>query len=102
MEPPAIPGRFTLIVDPDAVLSGTIAAQLLESIAWGRPKILELHCRVDMAELPEHDAPQVGWEASDRLAFPEPFGVAVSEAPNHGRIITPRVTTRKGEPGWSS
>lgn len=91
-----------LIVDPDAVLSSTIAAQLLEPIAWRRPQILKLNRRVDMAKLPEHHAPEVGREASDRLTFPEPLGVAVSKTPNHGRIITPRVTIRKGEPGWSS
>jgi len=91
-----------LIVDPDAVLSGTIAAELLEPIARGHSQILELDRGVDEAKLPEHHTPKVGREAADRLAFPEPFGVAVSEAPNHGQIITPRVTIRKGDLGWSS
>lgn len=77
------------------MLSCAIAAQLLESIAGGQPKVLELDRRVDEPELAEHRAPDVGREASDRLALPEPFGVAVSEAPNHGGIITWRVIIRK-------
>ena len=88
-----------LVVHPDTVQASTISAQFLKSITWGQPKILELHRRVDETELPEHHAPEVGREAADRLALPEPFGVAISEAPNHAWIITLRVTIRKGEPG---
>ena len=52
-----------------------------------------------MAELPEHHAPEVGREVPNRLAFPEPFGIAVSEAPNHQWMITLRVTMRKRDLG---
>ena len=84
-----------LIVDSNTVLPCAISAQLLEPVTWGQPQILEPQRGVHVAELPEHHAPEVGWKASDGLAVPEPFGVTISEAPNHMPIITLRVTMRK-------
>lgn len=74
-----------LVVDADAVLAGPVAAELLEAIARRDAQVLEVHGTVDQAELPEHDAAEVGRESADGFARPETLGVAVSEAPNHPR-----------------
>jgi hypothetical protein len=43
-----------LVIDPNAVLPGSIAAQLLQSIAGRRPQVVESDGRIDVPELAQH------------------------------------------------
>ena len=84
-----------LVVDANAVLAVPIAFELLEAISGWGPEILEPHRRVDVAELSEHDAAEVGRKATHVLALPQALSVAVGEMLDHTPIITPYVTRRK-------
>ena len=88
-----------LIIDPDAVLTGTVASQLFETVSGRRPEILKPHRRVELAQLSQGHPLNVGPKLPDRLALEEPLGVLVTEAPNHTAMITRRVMTRKGVVG---
>ena len=72
-----------LVVDTDAVLAGSIAAQLLQAIARRDAEVVERFRRVDSDELPEHDPAQLSRVPPHRIAGEEAFGVAVAEAPDH-------------------
>lgn len=72
-----------LIVDADAVPPRAPTDERLESIPGRHSEFIEPDGRIHDAELPEHDAAEVGRVAPDRFALPEALGVAVSEAANH-------------------
>ena len=72
-----------LIVDADAVLRGSIAAQFLKAVAGRDAKIVESLRRVDRNEFAKHRAPQLGRESAHWLAGEEAFGVAVAKALDH-------------------
>jgi len=72
-----------LIVDPNAVLAGAPAFELLEPIAGRNAEILKPFCCVDEPQLSKHDPMKVGREASDRVAPEEALGVPIGEAVNH-------------------
>lgn len=84
-----------LVVDPDAVLAGAVAAQLLQTVARWDAEVVERFRRVDRDELPEHDPAQLGRVPTDRIAGKEAFGVVVAEALDHQSMLTQRVTNVK-------
>jgi len=72
-----------LVVDADAVLPGSIAAQFLEAVSGRDAKIVESLRRVDRDELAKHRPPQLGREPANWLAGEEAFGVPVAKALDH-------------------
>lgn len=84
-----------LIIDPNTVLTLSIAFQLLEVIARRRPQVVQLNRRIHMAQLPEHDAPKVGRETTHWFARPEALRIAIGKVANHAGIVTRAVTIRK-------
>jgi hypothetical protein len=72
-----------LIVDSDAVLAATVPAQFLQPVARRDPEILEPNGSVHVAQLTQHDAPQVRRIPTDRFALPQALGIAVRKASNH-------------------
>jgi len=85
-----------LVVDPDAPFSGTVAGQLLETVAGRDPEIVEANGGIEEAEFAEPGALHLGPPAADRHPLEEAFGVAVSEAPDHRPIVTYGVMACKG------
>ena len=77
-----------LIVHPDAVLTSSVAAELLESIARWNPKVSKHFCCVQDRELSQCDSLKIAVELLDPGPMPDPFGVFVSERLQHGLIIT--------------
>ena len=75
-----------LIIDPNAVLSSTIAFELLQPVAGWRPKIFTGLGRIDDHERPEHGAVQVAGESAHRFAAEQPLGIPVAEALDHAGI----------------
>ena len=75
-----------LIVDTDAVLSGSITAQGFESVTGWNPEVVE---PAGDLELPELAAgyPLDGLEARDRPTVGEGLSIGASERPDHAWII---------------
>ena len=69
------------IVDPDAPLPGSIAAEALEAIPRWNPKIFQGDRRIELPQLAQGDALNVRPEPSNRPALEETPGVPVTEAP---------------------
>jgi hypothetical protein len=72
-----------LVIDANAVLSGTITKQLFEAIARWRPEILHLLCRVKDEQFAEHDLQQRRRISPHPLARKQALRVTVSEALDH-------------------
>lgn len=77
-----------LVVDADAVLSGSITAQRFQAVTGWNPEVVE---PAGDLELPELAAgyPLDGLEARDRPTVGEGSGVGTSERPDHASIIVP-------------
>jgi hypothetical protein len=72
-----------LLVHPDAVRPGTVALQLLESVAGGNPQIAENLGSIKNQQLPEDNSLRAVVESTDSLSLPDPLGLLVSERPDH-------------------
>jgi len=77
-----------LIVHPDAVLTSSVAAELLKSMTRCNPKVSEHFCCVQDRELSQCDSLKIAVELLDPGPMPDPFGVRVSERLQHGLNIT--------------
>ena len=84
-----------LIVDPDTVLSGAIAFELLESVAWWDTKVFKCLGSVHSHQLPQHHPSEVGRIPADRLPVEQAGSVPVAEALDHARKLTRRVNNVK-------
>ena len=71
-----------LVVDPDAVKAGPVAAQGLQAVAWRVAQVDQVPGRFQHFQLPAGLAFD-GAEPADRLILSEAFGVAASEAADH-------------------
>ena len=72
-----------LIIDPNAVLAGSISAQLFQAIAGWDTKIVQYCGCVDQGELSQHYPAQVCREATDVLTRPQTLSIAVRKASDH-------------------
>jgi hypothetical protein len=72
-----------LIVDPDAMLTGTVTNKLLKPIIWRNPQIAQGCCPIQHGELPHRDFFKVH-EPCHALASVERGGVLASEGLDHG------------------
>ena len=75
-----------LIVDPNAVLTGTPSFQGLEPIAWDLPQVSQLLRRIEHFQLSSRH-PVDGPETTARLVVEQPLGILVAKAPDHAAII---------------
>jgi hypothetical protein len=76
-----------LIVDPDAVLPLSVAAQRLQPIARRNQKIREGRGAIESDEAPKGHSSDAG-EFLDSLTPKEPFRLFTPEAPDHESILT--------------
>jgi len=75
-----------LIIDPDAVLTATIALQRLQSIARRQPQIAQVSRRVKISELPPRDFDQIGRKAFRALTLEDGFRQCVPESSDHASM----------------
>ena len=59
-----------LVVHPNTVLSPSIPAEFLQSVARRKAEIVQSHRRVDVAQLAQHHAAKVRRVPPDRLPLP--------------------------------
>jgi len=72
-----------LVVEADAVLTGPVAGEPLESVAWRDAEVGERLGGVEDEEIPEGAALEIGWPSPAGAPFEELLGVAVPEALDH-------------------
>ena len=98
MRIPCLPAEANapLVVDPDAVLPGTVTHELLKTVARWHAEVREVHGGVQLAQLAERHPLNTWRETPRRLSLEEPGGLPVPKAPNHERTVTRRVIMRKG------
>src|SRR5688572_9942842 len=80
-----------LIVDPDAVLTGAVSAQLLQTIPWWHAQVVECLSRINYQQLPIRHSLQIRAESPHPLTSPDPFCVSVRERLDHDPSITQSV-----------
>jgi hypothetical protein len=80
-----------LIVDPEAVLTGAVSMQLLQTIPWWYPQVAECLSRINDQQLSIRHPLQIRAESPHPLTPPDPFCVSVRERLDHAPSITPRV-----------
>jgi hypothetical protein len=80
-----LPGKACapLVIDPDTVLTGPPAFELLQPIARRDSQILQVLRSVQSNELSQHEFEQIGWETSDGLAVKQPLSGAVRKTLDH-------------------
>jgi hypothetical protein len=84
-----------LIIDPDAMLTLPISREFFQAIPGRHFEVAQRISRVQQEELLQGRSVNILWELSRALAIEDPLGLFVSEAPNHGAIITLRVNNVK-------
>jgi len=72
-----------LVVYSDAVLSGTVAAQILQAISWWYAKIAKNFCGVKNRQFAQGDPLKISVELANRLSPPYAFGVPIAERLQH-------------------
>jgi hypothetical protein len=76
-----------LVVDSDAVLTRSIALQLLEPVAWRQTKFFERNGRADLTQLPQRRSLYPRIQRTNPFTTPQPLGVLASERPDHAGIV---------------
>jgi len=77
-----------LVIDPYAMLTTSIPRQLLEAIAWRKPKVTQSIRGVENRELALGKTLQLDVESTDTLAKENPLSVLISKRSDHVKIIT--------------
>jgi len=72
-----------LIVDSNAVLSSTVAAEGLQVISRWYPQVLELDSSIQNRESLEGSSMQIRRQAAALAGPPEPFCLCITEAREH-------------------
>jgi len=84
-----------LIVNANAVLTGPISLELLESIPGRDPQVRQSLGSIQYQQLPESAPMKTRWQSANTLALEEPFGVTIPEALYHAGNITNTVNNGK-------
>lgn len=84
-----------LIVDPDAVLTGTVTPECFEAIAWWDAEVLQPPRDFELAQLASRRRLDAH-EAPDSLALGQGLRLGVPERDNHTIIVTRHVTIING------
>lgn len=77
-----------LVVDPNAVLTLSVAAERLQPIAGRDAKIRESDRGIEEHELPQRRPKNPRVEGPHLLSSPQPLSLSVSEGPDHRPSIT--------------
>ena len=72
-----------LVINSDAVLSGTVALEGLEPISWRDTKIVKDLCGPHLAKLAQSNRVNPRINRPNTLTTPQPLGVFVSERSDH-------------------
>jgi hypothetical protein len=89
--------KAKLIIDPDAILAGSVSFERLEAISRRNPEVVEPPRDLKLPQLStgnRRDRP----ESPHGTAVRQGLGFGRFERDDHGRIITPRVIIVKGRP----
>jgi hypothetical protein len=76
------------IADPDAVLPGTVARQLLEPVAGRDSQVIQRFGRVENEKLSLGRPLEISGPSPNDLAAEQPFGVPVGKVADHLLSIT--------------
>ena len=76
-----------LIIDSNTVLSCSITAKKLESIARRNPEVLQTTRSVDLTQLAQRDASDARVKGRNRLPRRQPLGLAIPERLDHDNMI---------------
>jgi hypothetical protein len=72
------------IIDPDAVLSGAIAPQRFQTIAWWNPQILKHTRLIEHTQLSQCDRLHIDRQFATASASPDQSGFRISKTVDHG------------------
>ena len=72
-----------LIIHANAVLSGAITPQLLETIARRYAQIIQCLSGIDQQQLSQHRALELSPESTDSLSREQTLCVTIAETPDH-------------------
>jgi hypothetical protein len=72
-----------LVVDPDAMLAGSVPLQGFQMIARRRGQVAQLFSLMDLAQFALSNPLDVRRKFPGKLSMEKPFRILVEEAPNH-------------------
>lgn len=72
-----------LVIDANAVLTGTAAFQRLQSVARRQAEEGEFNRRIDQLEFDESAALHIRWKSAGANAAPEFFSLRIGKVPDH-------------------
>lgn len=75
-----------LIVDPNAVLSLSVAAQRFKAISRRYSQIIQVRCIVQIFQLPQGRALNIGREAPALASLVKPFCIRIFEVRYHQEL----------------
>jgi hypothetical protein len=75
-----------LVVDPDTVLACPPASQRLQAICGRNTQVIQALGSVEDPQLPAGKRLDLIRQATRHVAIPYPFGLLVSEGPDHERL----------------
>ena len=84
-----------LVVDPDAMLTLSVADEPFKPVAGWNTKVFEANRGIELPEFSEGNALNASSESPYGKALKKALSVLVSEAPDHCLIITQRVMSIK-------
>jgi hypothetical protein len=84
-----------LIVDTDAVLTSPVSCEFLEVVRGRDAEVYEAGGGIEHEQFSKRCSLQVRRYSANPLPFEQALGVGVAKVPNHPRIVTRDVTTRK-------
>src|SRR3954468_8217127 len=84
-----------LVIDPNAVLAGAVAAQLLQAVAGWHAKVVNALSGIDENKLVVGEPAEFPAELLDVAAMPDRLGVLIPDRADHPPMITPRVINAK-------
>ena len=76
-----------LVIDPDAVLSGSVAFERLEPVSWRQPQILQGVSGSHLAQLPQRRRLDPRIDRRSAFTTPQSFGDLVPERSDHETSI---------------
>jgi len=83
-----------LLVDADAVLPSSIAAELLEPVGWRHSEVVQRCRTVEHGELDPCSSLKFGMELRV-LTQPYTFGLVIGEGADHTAMLTPGVSNAR-------
>ncbi len=77
------------------MLTGTVAAELVETVSWGHPKVSEALGGVEHDEFPQSNSLDLDVDLAHQHPNPNPFSVLAAERLQHDWGITLHVMNVK-------